>query len=718
MSDRPKSFSFAEPQSPIFQMNHMSSSSHLVAVEGPKFMRDTFISDTLVEKPSSGITSVEKSDAVAVKENKLFLQSPVNLNLKPSLPTVSSTQTPTFLRKVGEELDSSKETALLVTDSSKNRPLTSSSFPELEGKHGFPISLTSAASGTQSLLGKAQQLDTARSNSQTHEKVSAFPTFSLSFSATPSSLSVSSPSPPTSLSISSSTAQTSSFVMPISKSFTNSSTTSDAYKTISTSSSLAFASPVLPSSATLPHESPKPPALLFSPSPTKLSTSESPKTELQASSKSDTDTATQVPSMQPASSKGETDMKPKPSVSTTSVTKTATELQPSNSDADNASQVPATQSGPYIGAFDMKFTSLVSTTPLIKTSTTTASASQLIFASAASPAPSITLKNQPEQPSSLPTPFPTQQPTSPTVSGAKTESFDVSNTNDDDMDEEAPESTNATDLNLGSLGGFGLGSTPHPSAPKSNPFGGSFGNSATNVSTSPFTMNVPSGELFRPASFSFQSPQAPQTSQPVSSGAFSGGFVTGTTAQSPTSGFGQPSQIGQQALGSVLGSFGQSRQLGASLPGAGFGSPSGIGGGFAASSSSGGFSSAVSGGGFANIGSTAGGFGNLASTGNGFAAAASGGGGFAAAASGGGGFTAAASGGSGGFGAAASGGSGFGGVASAGGGFGGLASAGGGFGGAASAGGGFGGAASAGEFPVTVKCIFFFYYRRFVVLTD
>lgn len=696
MSDRPQSFSFAEPKSPIFQMNHMPSSSQLVAVEGQKFTRDTFTSDTLVEKPSSGITSVEKSDAVSVKENKLFLQSPVNLNLKPSLPTVSSTQTPTFLKKVGEELDSSKETALLVTDSTKNRPLTSSSFPELEGKHGFPISLTSAASGTQGLLGKVQQLDTARSNSQAHEKVSAFPTFSLSFSASPSSLSVSSPSPPTSLSISSSTAQTSSFVMPISKSFTNSSTTSDAYKTISTPSSLAFASPVLPSSSTLPHESPKPPALLFSPSPTKLSTSESPKTELQAFSKSDTDTATQVRAMQLASSTGESDMKPKSSVSTTSITKTATELQPSNSDADKASQVPATQSGPSIGAFDMKLTSLLSTTPVIKTSTTTASASQPIFASAASPAPSITLKSQPEQPSSLPAPFQTQQPTSTTVSGAKTESFDVSNTNDDDMDEEAPESTNATDLNLGSLGGFGLGSTPNPSAPKSNPFGGSFGNLATNVSTSPFTMNVPSGELFRPASFSFQSPQAPQISQPASSGVFSGGFGTGTTAQAPTSGFGQPSPIGQQALGSVLGSFGQSRQLGASLPGAGFGSPSGIGGGFAASSSSGGFSNAVSGGGFANVGSTAGGFGNLASSGSGFAAAASGGGGFAAASSGG----------SGGFGAAASGGSGFGGVASAGGGFGGLASAGGGFGDAASAGGGFGGVASAGEFPATVNCMF------------
>jgi len=43
-------------------------------------------------------------------------------------------------------------------------------------------------------------------------------------------------------------------------------------------------------------------------------------------------------------------------------------------------------------------------------------------------------------------------------------------------------------------------------------------------------------------------------------GAFSGGFATGAVAQAPAqSQFGQPAQIGpvQQALGSVLGTFGQ-----------------------------------------------------------------------------------------------------------------------------------------------------------------
>ncbi|KAF3449126.1 hypothetical protein FNV43_RR09851 [Rhamnella rubrinervis] len=141
-------------------------------------------------------------------------------------------------------------------------------------------------------------------------------------------------------------------------------------------------------------------------------------------------------------------------------------------------------------------------------------------------------------------------------------------------------------------------------------------------------MNVPSGELFRPASFNFQSPSQP--SQPTNSSAFSGGFGPGTTAQSPTpSGFGQPSQIGagQQALGSVLGAFGQSRQLGTGVPGSGFGSPSGFGAGFSGNSPTGGFSSASTGGAFAGAASTGGGFASMASGARGFAGLASGGGG-------------------------------------------------------------------------------------------
>lgn len=221
---------------------------------------------------------------------------------------------------------------------------------------------------------------------------------------------------------------------------------------------------------------------------------------------------------------------------------------------------------------------------------------------------------------------------------------------EDEMEEEAPETdSNVPSLNLGSLNAFGLGSSTS-AAHKGNPFGADFGNVGTVSSTSsPFNFTVPSGELFRPASFSFPS-QSSQPSQPQSSTPFSGGFgAAGFTSQAPPTqgGFGQPAQIGggQQALGSVLGSFGQSRQVGPGLPGAGLASSGGFGGGFGGSGSTGG--------GFAGIGSAGGGFGALASSGGfggpasaggslvGFAAAASAGGGFAGAASGGGGFSAA-----------------------------------------------------------------------------
>ncbi|XP_065877559.1 nuclear pore complex protein NUP214 isoform X2 [Euphorbia lathyris] len=256
-------------------------------------------------------------------------------------------------------------------------------------------------------------------------------------------------------------------------------------------------------------------------------------------------------------------------------------------------------------------------------------------------------------------------------------------TEEDEMEEEAPETNQTNGISLGSLGGFGLGSTPSPNVPKANPFGNPFGTIGTNQASSPFSMSVPSGELFRPASFSFQSPQPAQPSPPQNLGAVSGGFGSGAVGQAPAPTFGQPAQIGagQAALGSVLGSFGQSRQFGAGLPG-----------GFASTSSMGGFSSAAAtGGGFATVASNRGGFAGLASAGGGFGGAASGGsGGFAGAASGGGGFAgAAASGGGGGFAGAASGGGGFAGAASGGGG---------GFAGAASGGGGFAGAPSGGGF--------------------
>ncbi|XP_010501170.1 PREDICTED: nuclear pore complex protein NUP214-like [Camelina sativa] len=307
------------------------------------------------------------------------------------------------------------------------------------------------------------------------------------------------------------------------------------------------------------------------------------------------------------------------------------------------------------------------------------SGTQSSLASMAPPAFSWPGSSQPQQLSSTPAPFPVSSPTYASPFGEKKDTVD---TQEDEMDEEAPETSQTTELSMGSFGGFGLGSTPNPAAPKANPFGGPFGN-ATTTTSNPFNMTVPSGELFKPASFNFQNPQP---SQPAGFGTFSV-----TPSQTPAqSGFGQPSQIGggQQALGSVLGSFGQSRQIGAGLPGATFGSPTGFGGANPGS----GLSNAPASGGFAAVGSSAtGGFAGMASAGRGFAGASSTPtGGFAALASGSGGFASAAPGGGGG-------GGGFGGLGSGSGGFGGFAPpSSGGFAGAAG-GTGFGGFAGQGQ---------------------
>ncbi|XP_023748744.1 nuclear pore complex protein NUP214 [Lactuca sativa] len=281
-----------------------------------------------------------------------------------------------------------------------------------------------------------------------------------------------------------------------------------------------------------------------------------------------------------------------------------------------------------------------------------------------SPSPSL---------SSNPKPKPEQEQASLVIQ-------DAAVSQEDEMEEEAP--VPETPPTLGNFSGFGLGSSPNPNlgAPKPNPFGAPFGNPVATPSqpVPSFAPSQPTGGLFRPASFNIESSPPMQPSQPSQQpnfNAFSGGFGGGGGGQ----GFGQPPQIGsgQQVLGSVLGSFGQSRQ---------FGAPSSFGGsGFGASQTAGGFAAASSGGGFANLASGGGGFSGLATSGGGFAAAATSGGGFAAAATGGGG----------GFGGAAAGSGGFGGAAG-GGGFGGAAG-GGGFGGAAAgSGGGFGAFGSQG----------------------
>ncbi|CAN6443076.1 unnamed protein product [Victoria cruziana] len=206
------------------------------------------------------------------------------------------------------------------------------------------------------------------------------------------------------------------------------------------------------------------------------------------------------------------------------------------------------------------------------------------------------------------------------VSTSAAENMDTATVQEDEMEEEASDAT--TTLNLGSLGCFDLGSTI-PSAQKSNIFGGSFSGS-TQANTA-ISMSVPNGELFKPASFSL--PVSPPT-KASGSNLFSGGFGGMGNAVPVNHAFGQPAQIGvgQQALGSVLGSFGQSRQFGVGLAGARLASPNSFGGGFAVTATGGGFSA---GGGFAG-----------AATGGGFAAAASASGGFAGAGASTGGFSA------------------------------------------------------------------------------
>ncbi|KAH7283479.1 hypothetical protein KP509_34G009300 [Ceratopteris richardii] len=207
--------------------------------------------------------------------------------------------------------------------------------------------------------------------------------------------------------------------------------------------------------------------------------------------------------------------------------------------------------------------------------------------------------------------------------------------NDSDEEEMEEEANNATVFGSSSFTGFGLGSTPPVTSQRSTPFG--LGSSFSPTESSPFggasvwnqqsssTLSGSPGQLFKPASFSI--PAAPVTTTPSSSSPFG---QTVTSANAGQSGFGtvglitpQVTSGGQQALGSALGSFGQTRQIGSP-----FGTPSAsgfgftTGAGFANTASSAGFSSAATGGGFASI-AASGGFANIAS-GSGFAGFAGG----------------------------------------------------------------------------------------------
>uniref|UniRef100_A0ACD5YZT8 Uncharacterized protein n=1 Tax=Avena sativa TaxID=4498 RepID=A0ACD5YZT8_AVESA len=309
----------------------------------------------------------------------------------------------------------------------------------------------------------------------------------------------------------------------------------------------------------------------------------------------------------------------------------------------------------------------------------------------------VTSSSLPSNPPSMPkiVPGPTESAViTPTRKDVRPSNL---SSDEDEMEEESPSA--GADLNLGALGGFGLGSATSSSPKKSNPFGSTFATSDSKSSGSPFTLTTNPGQLFRPASLSIPSSQSAQPSQSTSSSTFSSAFSSGLSgfgqpAQAGAgqqsgfgqsaqigagqqagfgqpaqiqSGFGQPAQIGsaqqsgfgqpaqfgaQQALGSVLGSFGQSRQLGGGF--GGFASSSSSGAFTSAPSSNSGFAGAAAGGGFSAAGSSVGGGFAAAATGGGFASLASKSGGFGAAASSAGGFGVAAQGG--GFGGAAQGG--------------------------------------------------------------
>ncbi|PIN02920.1 hypothetical protein CDL12_24570 [Handroanthus impetiginosus] len=335
-----------------------------------------------------------------------------------------------------------------------------------------------------------------------------------------------------------------------------------------------------------------------------------------------------------------------------SQTETSVANMPFKTEKDVQIQTSASQAGLGISTSDLKIGPSLLSTPT-ELSTNSKPGSQVDLGGSSKSSAVVTSAIRSELPSATPALSPVSQSSEGIVGSVKNAVSDSSH--EEEMDE-APEMDQATEFALGNLGGFGIGSTPALTTPKSNPFGVAAPNKNTTFGTSPYMMPAPGGELFRPASFSFQSPQPPAPSQPTNAVNFSGGFNSGSPGQvSAVSGFGQPAQIGagQQALGSVLGTFGQSRQLGAGLPGSNvasagsFGSgfagisTGGFGGGFASASSGGGFASlATGGGGLAAAATVGGGFAPAVTTGGGFAASA--GGGFAAAASAGGGFASAA----------------------------------------------------------------------------
>lgn len=599
-----QSFGSRSPTPHALPGNNLSAFSSLSAPQSSPVVDQSNAMETCNltnERSSSGVTFVEKSDAVSINETKSTLLSESHLPQTPIISTSLPARTLPLTKKPNEMSNSNGKGTVLAKPtigSVKQKPVSPGSSFSQSGVS--PFSPISAVQPAPSLPGKVFQLDIAKSKGQSCEEVPPSPALSSPF-LVPSSSSVIESSAVSQSSLPMpSTVPTSSAAVSSSQLFANSKSIEDANQSLfSQSSSSASSSPFL--------------------------------------------------SLRSFSSQAQETLVPSPS---TSLNLTSASLQTSlqsplgkfssKSDVNSASQVPPQQSKTPTREFSLKLEPSVPSASKIESSTGLASGNLPSFNSLASHASNVTTMNaKPEQ---LPADGALQAHPliSGSAAGSKNESLDVTVTQEDEMEEEAPETSQATELSLGNLGAFGLGSSPNPMAAKPTPFGGPFGgqfvNAGTNPASTPFTMTVPSGELFRPASFNFQSPQPSQPPQSTNLGAFSGGINAGITAQAPArSGFGQLAQIGagQQALGSVLGAFGQSRQFGAGLPGAGFASASSFTGGFAGGHSAGGFSNAAAGGGFAGVSSTGGGFAGLASAGGGFSGAAPTSGGFAGATGGG-----------------------------------------------------------------------------------
>ncbi|XP_061980911.1 nuclear pore complex protein NUP214 isoform X5 [Populus nigra] len=667
-------------RSPILQNNNVAMVS---------------VSSSLVSLPGGEISSREAYNMTADKSKN---------------STVQPMQTPLFPKKPNEIPVSTTSSVLAKSAMQSVKPgpadTKSSYFESPYKNYEPPHSLLGASSVAPTQPGKVPEINFATSKGQPSEKVSSSPSAFISHSVSSSLMSNISPNVSSSIST-----PTLSAAMSLSTSLTSSKVTTGSNQTVTSTSlssvsvspvfstgSLSFQAPmtVLPSHAPLPTSEVSPelqPPLgktlpSSNPSPSCL-TSESLETDIQPLIGKPARNVN-PPATPSVSESLETEPQPPPAgknpPSVTPVTpsesdspKTEVPHPPGEASSKSDVDVPTTAPQPNPSTFGLKLEPSASSVLTTGLSTGFAPVNQPSLNHSGSTASKVALNSQPQQPSSHNVPFGAPILTSDSVSG-KNESLDVAVTEEVEMEEEGPEASCTNELNLGNLGGFGIGSTPIPTAPRANPFGSPFGSTGSNVATSSLTMTVPSGELFRPASFNFQSPQPSQKPPPTNMGVFSGGFGTGAVAQAPAqSQFGQPAHIGsgQQALGSVLGTFGQSRQFGTGLPGSGFASTSGFGGGLATSSSTGGFASAATAGGFAGVASTGGGFAALASSGAGFAGVAAGGG-FGSVAS------------AVGFGGVASGGSGIAGVASGGGGFAAAASSAGGFAAAPASGSGFG----------------------------